>query len=336
MDQLRSIWGADLPISSKDLRGVVSAFKTAGGQSKNEWIGMLDLIQQVSKTKGTAAAQALTTALLSGDMKQVQTQLDLIGASVREIPGTKTISASVNPPAPVSVTVIPRVAPGQNVPWANKPQVQADGSLLSFYAGGGMREQHVAPIAPAGAWRVWAEPETQGEAYIPLASSKRARSKEILVEVAHRFGASVDFHAEGGLSSWSYTPAGGTDGLYSLSSIASDSMNSKGTGLDLAKFSKNLHTSVSEAQRWRKDLAKVASRAGTDVAAALEAMGADGIDLTHKMATGMRIPRWWGSPLSRSGCTGMTAGASSAICCGLSGRLPAAFSTPPTTGTPIG
>jgi hypothetical protein len=50
-----------------------------------------------------------------------------------------------------------------------------------------VREQHVAQIAPAGAWRVWAEPETQGEAYIPLASSKRARSKEILVEVAHRF-----------------------------------------------------------------------------------------------------------------------------------------------------
>jgi hypothetical protein len=186
----------------------------------------------------------------------------------------------------VTVTVIPRVAPGSSVPWANKPQVQADGSLLSFYAGGGMREQHVAQIAPAGAWRVWAEPETQGEAYIPLASSKRARSKQILSEVAHRFGASVDFHAEGGLSSWSYTPAGGSDGLFSLSGIASDSMNSKGTGVDWAKFGKNLDKSVSQTQRWRKDLATVARRAGTDVAAALEAMGADGVGLTHKMATG--------------------------------------------------
>lgn len=34
----------------------------------------------------------------------------------------------------------------------------------------------------------WAEPETDGEAFIPLALSKRARSQEILAEVARRFG----------------------------------------------------------------------------------------------------------------------------------------------------
>ncbi|MGW1801587.1 phage tail tape measure protein [Streptomyces sp. NPDC001984] len=286
MDQIRAIWGANPPISAKDLQGVVSAFKTAGSNAEGEWSGMLDLIAQVSQTKGTAAASALTSALLSGDMAAVQTQLDAIGASVREIPGTKTISVTVDPPAPVSVTVIPRI--GGTGPVANKPQPQADGGLLSFYADGGMRrENHVAQIAPAGSWRVWAEPETYpGEAYIPLAPSKRARSKQILDEVAHRFGASVTYHAGGGLSNWSYTPAGGTDGLFSLSSIASDSMNKNGTALDLAKFAKNLHRSVWEAQRWRKDLATVARRAGQDVADALEAMGAEGIDLTHKMATG--------------------------------------------------
>lgn len=282
MDQLRSIWGADLPISPKDLQGVVGAFHTAGLQSKDEWMGMLELIQQVSKTKGTEAAAALTTALLSGDMTQVQAQLDAIGASVREIPGTKTISVSVTPPAPVSVQVIPRISATAGVPWWN----QANGAVMEMYARGGMRESHVAQIAPAGAWRVWAEPETDGEAYIPLAASKRGRSQQILTEVAHRFGASVDFHAEGGMSGWTYTPAGGSDGLSSLSSIASDSMRENGKGLDLAKFARNLHTSVVEAQRWRRDLAAVARRAGQDVADALESMGAEGVDLTHKMATG--------------------------------------------------
>ena len=286
MDQLNAIWGADPPISEKDLQGVVAAFKTAGSKAQDQWSGMLDLIQQVAKSKGTAAAQALTSALLSGDMKSVQSELDSIGASVREIPGSKTISVTVSPPAPVSVTVIPRIAPGSGLPWANKPQPQHDGSVLSFYAGGGLRERHVAQIAPAGAWRVWAEPETAGEAYIPLAASKRSRSKAILAEVAHRFGASVDFHAEGGMSGWSYSPAGGSDGLFSLSSIASDSMNKNGTALDLAKFTKSLNHSVSVAQRWRRDLGTVARRAGQDVADALEAMGADGVDFTHKMATG--------------------------------------------------
>ncbi|MFH8772007.1 phage tail tape measure protein [Streptomyces sp. NPDC017958] len=292
MDQIRAIWGADPPISSKDLQSVVTAFHTAGGQAKGEWSAMLDLITQVSKSKGTEAAASLTSALLSGDMAAVKAQLDAIGVSVQEIPGTKTISVSVNPPAPVSVQVIPRI--GGTGPLANKPQPQADGGILSFYADGGLhaggrgrRENHVAQIAPAGSWRVWAEPETYpGEAYIPLAPSKRARSRQILDEVAHRFGATVTYHADGGLSNWTYTPAGGSEGLFSLQSIASDSMNKKGDALDLGKFSKNLKHSVAEAQRWRRDLSTVAHRAGQDVADALEAMGEDGVALTHKMATG--------------------------------------------------
>ena len=43
-------------------------------------------------------------------------------------------------------------------------------------------------IAPAGANRLWAEPETGGEAYIPLALNKRARSTAILDEVSRQFG----------------------------------------------------------------------------------------------------------------------------------------------------
>ncbi|OFN80040.1 tape measure domain-containing protein [Corynebacterium sp. HMSC070E08] len=47
---------------------------------------------------------------------------------------------------------------------------------------------HQAQIAPAGAYRVWAEAETGGEAYIPMAPSKRGRSERILNEVARQFG----------------------------------------------------------------------------------------------------------------------------------------------------
>ena len=65
---------------------------------------------------------------------------------------------------------------------------QANGGVVDYFAGGGIRENHVAQIAPAGAWRVWAEDETGGEAYIPLAPSKRSRSEAILAEVARRFG----------------------------------------------------------------------------------------------------------------------------------------------------
>lgn len=68
-----------------------------------------------------------------------------------------------------------------------------DGGIdkLERYANGGSREDHRAQIANGGEWRVWAEPETGGESYIPLAKSKRKRSTQILAKTADIFGLSV-------------------------------------------------------------------------------------------------------------------------------------------------
>lgn len=68
-------------------------------------------------------------------------------------------------------------------------------SLVAFANG---TEDHRAQIAPAGAMRLWAEPETGGEAYIPLAASKRSRSTQILADVARRFGYGLTAYADGG------------------------------------------------------------------------------------------------------------------------------------------
>lgn len=75
----------------------------------------------------------------------------------------------------------------------------ADGNIYGrAYANGGT-EQHVAQIAQP-TFRLWAEPETGGEAYIPLAESKRPRSVAILEEVADRFGYGLEAFAKGGTS----------------------------------------------------------------------------------------------------------------------------------------
>lgn len=88
------------------------------------------------------------------------------------------------------------------VSFASGGVALADGAVARFASGGARtgrgvrslnrapvgRERHVAQIARAGEWRLWAEPETGGEAYIPLARSKRSRSTAILADVARRFG----------------------------------------------------------------------------------------------------------------------------------------------------
>lgn len=76
--------------------------------------------------------------------------------------------------------------------------IEADGGVVDYYARGGLRENHVAQFAPAGSMRVWAEPETGGEAYIPLALSKRDRSLDIWAQTGKRLG--VRGFAAGGFS----------------------------------------------------------------------------------------------------------------------------------------
>lgn len=69
----------------------------------------------------------------------------------------------------------------------NSVIAQKDGGVVKYFADGG-RERHVAQLAKAGSYRVWAEPETGGEAYIPMSPLKRQRSTAILADVANEFG----------------------------------------------------------------------------------------------------------------------------------------------------
>lgn len=80
--------------------------------------------------------------------------------------------------------------------------VRTVGSAIKgvFHANGGLYERHDAQIAKAGAYRVWAEPETEGEAYIPFARSKRGRSREIATQTVQRLGGAVQWFANGGIS----------------------------------------------------------------------------------------------------------------------------------------
>ncbi|GGD33064.1 hypothetical protein GCM10010915_11810 [Microbacterium faecale] len=89
----------------------------------------------------------------------------------------------------------------------------AHGNVIESYANGGVREQHVAQMARAGAYRVWAEPETGGESYIPHAPAKRARSEALMAQTAQILGGTyipsgASQHAAGSVSPASSGRAG--------------------------------------------------------------------------------------------------------------------------------
>lgn len=83
---------------------------------------------------------------------------------------------------------------GGGVPLHLGPYIPTSSDPFARHA-----EGHVAQIAPAGSWRLWAEPETGGEAYIPLAMAKRGRSTALVADVARRFGYGLVPMAEGGM-----------------------------------------------------------------------------------------------------------------------------------------
>ncbi|MCX5206742.1 phage tail tape measure protein [Streptomyces sp. NBC_00237] len=249
------------------------------------------------------------TVTVSAPTEAARDQLTQLGFKITAIPGSKNVAVTVPTGTPVSnantiqnaidnirsksvsISIFKNEYLTQNRqpgPWKDGYVFpKADGGIVTYADGGVRTENHVAQIARGGDWRVWAEDETHGEAYIPFASSKRARSKTILDQVAARFGGQVTYNANGGLSDWSYQPVGGAG--ISVSDVVSKSQRKDKKGnehFDLGMFERNLRKSASIAESWRKDLATVAQRAGTDVAKALEDMGEDGIALTRKMARG--------------------------------------------------
>jgi len=210
-----------------------------------------DLQRVQDKIRGTNGK----TITMRAPTAEARKQLELLGFKIRDTKG-KNVTITVPTGGPVSAvstiqgaidslqgktvtirtnhvetrTLIPRGPNGQ-------PLMSADGGIVNFARGGisrqrggvqhfaGGRENHIAQIAPAGTWRVWAEPETGGEAYIPLAPAKRERSRAIAEETVRRLGGQgIAWNADGSVMSFAggggftYQPDGGGRGVSDVQS----------------------------------------------------------------------------------------------------------------------
>lgn len=205
-------------------------------------IKSLEAVQ--AKIRATPGAKSVR---VSAPTAEARKQLESLGFRIEKIPGSKdvkvtvptggakksadTIQGRINALRGKEVTVTTRHVSifsqlqESNASIADAIQKQAetqerlakkqaDGGVVDYFADGGItgphrREHHVAQIAPAGSWRIWGEPETGGEAYVPMAASKRDRSKAIVETVVDRFGGQVEWYANGGVrgrSSRDYNP----------------------------------------------------------------------------------------------------------------------------------
>ncbi|MFJ3043600.1 hypothetical protein [Streptomyces tendae] len=294
------------------LLGVPSEVETLIKAETQAAITDLEAVKaQVASTHGKTITMAAPTAA-------ARAQLEALGFKIEDVPGSKNVKITIPTGTPISAVnaiqgaingmqgknigigiykteYLNTVRTGSAIDGKKYPGVtpQARGSVLDFFADGGMRENHVAQIAPAGSYRVWGEQETGGESYIPLSPSKRPRSRAIAEETVKRLGgdpASIDWYASGGISNWQYDPISGS--LYSPSDAGQAGHKTKKVKgkevqyFDLAAVEKKLWKLGEATVAWNRNLEKVADRAGGDVARALASMGEDGMKLAEKMAKG--------------------------------------------------
>ena len=172
-------------------KGVVSAFADAVGRMVSAVRGkigeMMSLFGQIpSKIQGVFASAGtwLVNAgknIISGLINGIKSMFGQVGNAIGSIMPDKIRG------------MMGFASGGLVLVDGGITRAYIDGGIdkLERYANGGTREDHRAQIARGGEWRVWAEPETGGESYIPLAKSKRKRSIEILAKTADIFGLTV-------------------------------------------------------------------------------------------------------------------------------------------------
>ncbi|MEU8279568.1 hypothetical protein ACFYOK_29370 [Microbispora bryophytorum] len=167
--------------------------KLAGDEFANNLSHAGEVLAAIAKQHGQTVADKVREGM-DGGRVNVYEAARRLGLEVTRGVGTDrtiTITANADPAYGVLNQLLrdigavrPTVSVGvlQN---AAGNVILPNGSVMAF-AGGA--ERHIAQIGAPGMIRIWNEEETGGEAYIPLALSKRARSEEILAQVAEMFG----------------------------------------------------------------------------------------------------------------------------------------------------
>lgn len=323
---LLSTEGVDTALA--ELIAVQAAFEQVPGQKtiKVDALGeeakkqLEDLGYQIELIPGTREYK------ITAPTQGARTQLDLLIQKLSGVKG-KNVTVGVNDRATqqaaliqtaidkirgktVDVYVVQHTLGVEGTAGRNARNYQAHGSVLDFYAKGGIRayagggmepgdrpNQHVAQITHANTWRVWGERETDGEGYVPFRRSARARSRAITEEIVTRLGgdpSSIQWNAGGNVTDWRYDPQTGS--LYSASDAGQAGHKTKKVKIkgkvkeveyfDINAVEKKLLSAAKATTVWNKNLEKVADRVGGDVAQALAGMGEDGMKLAAKMANG--------------------------------------------------
>ena len=153
---------------------------------------------------------------VNANVTPAQQKLHEVQATIRATTGNKTvtvkadvanavrtISRFLSDPATKVVQVV--TVGGPSGPFGGRQVTSAYGNIVKAYGYGGVddvannHQPAIYPVRPDRTYRVFAEPETQGEVYAPLANDhRRPKAKAIISEAARIMGGEAIFYDSGG------------------------------------------------------------------------------------------------------------------------------------------
>ena len=154
--------------------------------------------KQVSMAELTALDQTVANPQAKMEITKIMEDLGIVNAELDRVASPRT--AFIDTVVRGTSTTGDR---GFSVPGGGMgPPSNADGSIRRYAAGGinNLPESALIQRAdPSGGLVQWAEPETGGEAFIPLAPAKRKRSLQIWQKTGELLGAKFQTFANGGI-----------------------------------------------------------------------------------------------------------------------------------------
>lgn len=262
------------PAVKKLIEGLTGAAVTANSKSIN--------IRSSSPLTPSVTRQinGLAGAAVSADAKSIT--IDSRAITADALAKIRALLAAAQDKTNTITTIMRTVYTSQgNAQRAQSMDRNARGGIYSGgvrqFARGGI-EDHEPQIAvpTAGRVRVWAEPETKGEAYIPFANdSRRPRAKQITEHVARRFGGSVTWHANGSADDW-------TPDMSGIMQYASSLKVDSGSVSEQRKRLQEQESKLRKATRDLKAARAALSRASSKNRVAAENRVADAIERQAK------------------------------------------------------
>ncbi|HEX2657861.1 MAG TPA: phage tail protein [Polyangia bacterium] len=226
------------------------------------------------KDKITDAKQRLKKAPLDkqskikGEISDLKRKLAQALASLNNLPGNKSTTWHFKKVTEnihiTSYRVVGRPGgPPSGTYYGSTAGRSADGNIYgaikAFREGS---ERHVAEIAQP-TMRLWAEPETGGEAYIPLSPAKRGRSVAILEDVADRFGYGLEKFARGGVTKAEREARKGLVGDLTISRFGQAAGYQRNELRSALARPSDVGALVNTLNQWRSNIAK-ATHGGTE------------------------------------------------------------------------